>query len=159
MVTGSLTITNVVAIDNHVGFQLAGHFSPGMAPSVLIIDGSTIVARVGQDNSDGDCLPGESRRPTASIGVVPASFVELRRCTEEPPTFAQGGCDPESEGPVLMAAPDAGFMEVRSVSFLNFRSDSSLSVLAGVVDSPNGRRRMESPSLLQGSPTSLSWAK
>ena len=122
MVTGSLTITNVVAIDNHVGFQLAGHFSPGMAPSVLIIDGSTIVARVGQDNSDGDCLPGESRRPTASIGVVPASFVELRRCTEEPPTFAQGGCDPESEGPVLMAAPDAGFMEVRSVSFLNFRS-------------------------------------
>ena len=127
LVFGSLTITNVASIDNSIGFKLEALYAPGMSPTTLIIDGSIIVARVGSDGGDGPCVSGRPMSPAASIGVVPATFLQRRLCTEETPSYQPGGCDPSATStPVLMAAPDSGFMEVRDTTFINYRAASDV---------------------------------
>jgi hypothetical protein len=124
-VVGSLTITNVYAIDNAIGFRLDALVAAGMPPTVLTIDASTIIARVGVDASDGPCQAGPLS-PTTAFGIVPATLQSYRHLTEKPLGCAGGQdvCVCGTTARNVVPAVDNGYLSVRNVNFINFRGSN-----------------------------------
>ena len=107
-------------IDNAVGFSLNALVVAAMPPTVLTVDDSTIVARVGSDGSDGPCTS-VSSTPASAVGVVPSKFQSEMFDSE---TGCAGGlpvCGCGAGTSSTVSAVDGGFLEVRNVLFVNFR--------------------------------------
>lgn len=102
LLVGSLTISNVVSIDNAVHFSLDAELPTDLQNPLIRIEDATMIARVGSDGSDGACVWTGDTIPPTIVGVVSSRF------------YAPG---------YSFAVP-RGHLEVADTMFVNFRGQA-----------------------------------